>query len=343
MKAFLSHSSADKDFVLQIYNALEPDSLWLDRAEIEWGSTFIERIEEGIKNASDFVLFWSKNSAKSRWVNVELNMAFMELIVRRAIRLRVIRMDGTELPLRLEPYHHLSVADSQNPIDEVIDDLREVLAQPTQGARNRFLNRHSELGRIENMILDSETRVIPIRHDRAIIHRCVPEPHPSFPRKRQSTAIGERDCGVIKAKWYNNIARFPGHRSSGVLEKGGLGEALAGAGVTTETVLGFADEMRVGLRGMVRRVWGRRGVKVRQRVQLVYEWRYLFCVVDGRSGKLLWNWIDSMRSERIAEAVNGLRHGTDVGALVWDGAARCLWQKRLSADSLRELQLSKWM
>ena len=44
--------------------------------------------------------------------------------------------------------------------------------------------------------------LIPIRHDRAIIHRCVPEPHPSFPRKRQSTAIGERDCGVIKAKWY---------------------------------------------------------------------------------------------------------------------------------------------
>ena len=63
------------------------------------------------------------------------------------------------------------------------------------------------------------------------------------------------------------------------LEKGGLGEALAGAGVTTETVLGFADEMRVGLRGMVRS-WGRRGVK---RLQLVYEWRYLFCVVDGRS------------------------------------------------------------
>ena len=32
------------------------------------------------------------------------------------------------------------------------------------------------------------------------------------------------------------------------------------------TVLGFADEMRVGLRGTVRRVRGRRGVKVRQRV-----------------------------------------------------------------------------
>ena len=41
-------------------------------------------------------------------------------------------------------------------------------------------------------------------------------------------------------------SREGGRRSSGVLEKGGLGEALAGAGVTTETVLGFADEMRVG-------------------------------------------------------------------------------------------------
>ena len=76
----------------------------------------------------------------------------------------------------------------------------------------------------------------------------------------------------------------------------------------------------MGLRGMVRRVWGRRGVKVRQRVQLVFEWVYLFLVVDGRRGRLLWSWIDSMKSERIAAAVNDLKHQTDVGALVWDGA-----------------------
>ena len=55
-------------------------------------------------------------------------------------------------------------------------------------------------------LLKLSLSLIPIRHDRAIIHRCVPEPHPSFPRKRQSTAIGERDCGVIKAKWYYMLA-----------------------------------------------------------------------------------------------------------------------------------------
>ena len=55
---------------------------------------------------------------------------------------------------------------------------------------------------------------------------------------------------------------------------------LRSVDVRLGTLIGFADEMRVGLRGMVRRVWGVRGVKVIQRLQLVYEWKYLFLVVD---------------------------------------------------------------
>lgn len=90
--------------------------------------------------------------------------------------------------------------------------------------------------------------------------------------------------------------------------------------MSSETELGFADEMRVGLRGMVRRVWGCRGVKVVQRVQVVYRWVYLFLAVDVRRGRLLWSWIDSMRSESIAEAITRLKDSSGVEALVWDGA-----------------------
>ena len=71
------------------------------------------------------------------------------------------------------------------------------------------------------------------------------------------------------------------------------------------TLIGFADEMRVGLRGMVRRVGRVRGVKVVQRLQLVYEWKYLFLVVDFVRGKLEWAWMDSMGSEMVARAVPG--------------------------------------
>ncbi|MBA2557401.1 MAG: transposase [Chloroflexi bacterium] len=86
------------------------------------------------------------------------------------------------------------------------------------------------------------------------------------------------------------------------------------------TPFGFADEMRVGLRGTVRRVWGRRGVKIHQVVQFTYEWRYLFLVVDGRGGQLHWCWLDSMAAPDVQAAVGGVRQHTQVRALVWDGA-----------------------
>jgi hypothetical protein len=84
--------------------------------------------------------------------------------------------------------------------------------------------------------------------------------------------------------------------------------------------LGFADEMRVGLRGMVRRVWGRRGVKVYQRLQLAYQWRYLFLVVNAQASQLHWCWLDSMAGEQIGAAVGGLKKHTEVATVVWDGA-----------------------
>ena len=160
MKAFLSHSSVDKDFVMEIYESLQPHTLWLDRAEIEWGNIFLEKIEEGIRSASDFILFWSKHSAESEWVRLEVNMAFLESINRRAIRFRIVQLDDTELPLYLQGFHYLSVATSVNPVDAVVSALREAFDQPTQGVRHRFLNRNSELGRIEDMISDRETRAI---------------------------------------------------------------------------------------------------------------------------------------------------------------------------------------
>ena len=94
---------------------------------------------------------------------------------------------------------------------------------------------------------------------------------------------------------------------------------MAGAGVSQKTAWGFANEMRVGLRGLVRRVWGRRGVKVRQRLQLAYYWRYLFLVVNVQAGQLHWCWLDAMAGEQMAAAVGGLKKHTEVATVVWDG------------------------
>jgi hypothetical protein len=105
------------------------------------------------------------------------------------------------------------------------------------------------------------------------------------------------------------------------VEKGGLRDALTAHGLGGTTPLGFADEMRLGLRGTVRRVWGRRGLKVRQAVQFTYQWRYLFPAVDASAGRLHWCWLPNLTTPYIAGAVRGLGQQTDLKGLVWDRGA----------------------
>lgn len=105
------------------------------------------------------------------------------------------------------------------------------------------------------------------------------------------------------------------------MEKRGLTAALRAAGLTAGSVVGWADEMRVGLRGMVRRVWAPRGVKVRQRLQIEYKWRYLFLAVDLRAGRVWWTWVETMQGQELLRAVGALPRYTDFEAIVWDQAS----------------------
>lgn len=100
-----------------------------------------------------------------------------------------------------------------------------------------------------------------------------------------------------------------------------MGAALRAVGITTGERLAWADEMRVGLVSVVRRVWAPVGVKVRQPVQQVREWRYLVAAIEVWAGRLWWCWTDTMRSEEVASVVRGWQQNTDLEAVVWDGAS----------------------
>lgn len=82
----------------------------------------------------------------------------------------------------------------------------------------------------------------------------------------------------------------------------------------------FPDEMRLGLRGQVRRVLAPRGVKVRQRLQLRYVWRYLVVAVDPLQATLRWRWTERMN----AQALTPVFEAWNLSCVVWDGApAHC--------------------
>ncbi len=82
--------------------------------------------------------------------------------------------------------------------------------------------------------------------------------------------------------------------------------------------VGWADELRLGLHGQVRRRWTPRGVTLRLKVQVRYVWRYLALAVEP-SGRLRWAWLERCRKEPVAELV-GRWQATGLRALVWDNA-----------------------
>lgn len=75
--------------------------------------------------------------------------------------------------------------------------------------------------------------------------------------------------------------------------------------------------MRFGLWGQVRRRWGLRGVKIIQRLQIVFAWRYLVLAVDGIRCELKWAWASRMNQKELMPIFE--QWAPD--AVVWDGAS----------------------
>jgi len=102
-------------------------------------------------------------------------------------------------------------------------------------------------------------------------------------------------------------------------KKGGLAAELKAVGLTEPFGLFWGDEIRVELIGQVRRVWAPRGVKIRQPVEMEYEWEYLNLAINGLEGTLLWEWTPDMKANSIAGVVERLQEN-GAQAIVWDRA-----------------------
>jgi hypothetical protein len=100
------------------------------------------------------------------------------------------------------------------------------------------------------------------------------------------------------------------------VEKGDLRDAVAAVGIHDGRTVRFLDELRLGLHGRTRRVLAPQGVKVVQRVQVEYRWRYLLLAVAPLTGELRWAWIDRMRQDHLRPVLDEWQ----LECVVWDGA-----------------------
>ena len=147
MKVFISYSSADEIYAVQLERALSANGIdsWFAPKSINGGQDFAacigkelsphhsededDRIEEDLghlKSAPIFILLLSANSMRSRWVKKELKAAF-----KRDIPMRILKLDHSPLEESFEfMLSDVQVTDAYHlplkVLEKLIDELKEL-------------------------------------------------------------------------------------------------------------------------------------------------------------------------------------------------------------------------
>ena len=87
---FLSHTSIDKPIVRQIAITLENvygrSNIFYDEWSIQPGDSIVGKMNSGLNNCEFFFFFISKNSLKSKMVELEWQSAIMQLSKKMRLR-----------------------------------------------------------------------------------------------------------------------------------------------------------------------------------------------------------------------------------------------------------------
>lgn len=158
MKVFLSHTSSDKDLVELISRKLNHDA-WYDAVDIENGDRIPEKISEGLRLATHYVLFWSEKACESKWVNAEMNAAFIQTMEDQC-KLMIFTLDETPLPELLQPYKYDYINKQDiNVASDIV--VKKIMAEEGVVSRlSGFVNRTKELGDIEDAVRDGYKLII---------------------------------------------------------------------------------------------------------------------------------------------------------------------------------------
>lgn len=148
IKAFLSHTSPDKDLVGLVHAKLTANNAWYDAANIENGESIPEKINEGLRIATHYVLFWSEKAKNSPWVQAELNAAFVRFLASKC-KFMIFCIDDTELPELLQPYKYDKV--DKKDLDCAAEFIANTILSQDGGdvKLSAFVNRTKEIGDIE--------------------------------------------------------------------------------------------------------------------------------------------------------------------------------------------------
>lgn len=163
-KAFLSHSSHEKELVKRVADKLGIFHVTLDQYDFHPGEKNISEIEKGIRRSDIFVLFISESALQSPWVEKEIEIVksmisqnqtkkFLPFIVDDKVKI-----DNPKIPKWIVEAYNLKNITSSNKIAELIRmQIRECDwdKNPTNAQlSNLFVGRNDLISLLENNLSD---------------------------------------------------------------------------------------------------------------------------------------------------------------------------------------------
>lgn len=132
-KVFLSHSSKDKELIVNPLNAyLQAQSIgtWLDSYEIDYGENIYLKVNEGIENAGVGVFILTNNffDSSSGWPITEFSTFFMELMKSNKKVLMVnAGVDPDKIHSMMKVYRYLNWDEGRG-VPEIANAIKRKLA-----------------------------------------------------------------------------------------------------------------------------------------------------------------------------------------------------------------------
>jgi tetratricopeptide (TPR) repeat protein len=154
LKAYLAHSSVDKDFVRTVAKRLGRGDIIFDEMSFPPGFDFRDTIRKSLDKSSVFVFFASKTSLESTWVKFEINEADWRLSIQKMSGSLTIIIDDQTKPEDLPKWMQRNLVVRVLYPQLAVHTIKNYLVQlSTPGIQPIFVGRESDLLRISSKLI----------------------------------------------------------------------------------------------------------------------------------------------------------------------------------------------
>lgn len=152
-KAFLSHSWVDKEFVRSVANDLGRQFCIFDESMFNSAETFKSSIEQHLNDTSIFVLFASKASLESIWVDFEINEAWYKFLSKSIQKAIVFITDSDIRPADLPAWLNRAKISNVNAPKIAAREIRyQIDKEQTKTQKEYFEGRALDLEKFQAMM-----------------------------------------------------------------------------------------------------------------------------------------------------------------------------------------------